>query len=59
MVSAIGGYFALCILAGLGLGFVLDRVLGTSPWLLIAGVVVGFIVGFYLVYKLATAELEG
>jgi len=57
LVGTIGGYFALCILVGLGAGFALDRVIHTTPLFLISGVVLGFIIGFYLVYKLAMGEL--
>ncbi len=57
MVGTIGGYFALCILMGLGLGLTLDRIVHTTPLFLISGVVLGFIIGFYLVYKLAMGEL--
>jgi F0F1-type ATP synthase assembly protein I len=32
-------------------GYWLDRKLGTSPWLLIVMVVVGFAAGFYSVYQ--------
>jgi F0F1-type ATP synthase assembly protein I len=56
LAGTIGGYVALCILLGLGIGFILDRILGTAPLFLIAGVVVGFIASFYLVYRLATGE---
>ena len=31
----------------LGFGYMLDRWLGTDPWLLVAGVVLGSAVGFY------------
>jgi F0F1-type ATP synthase assembly protein I len=57
LVGTIGGYVALCILVGLGIGYVLDRVLRTGPLFLIAGVVVGFIVSFYLVYRIAMGEI--
>lgn len=57
LAGTIGGYVALCILAGFGVGFVLDRVLHTAPLFLIAGVVTGFIVSFFLIYKLAMGEL--
>jgi ATP synthase protein I len=30
-----------------GLGWILDRWLGTSPWFLVAGVVIGAAVGFF------------
>jgi ATP synthase protein I len=58
LAGTIGGYVALCILIGLALGIVLDRVLHTAPLFLIAGVVLGFIASFYLVYKLAMGALE-
>jgi ATP synthase protein I len=30
-----------------GLGYAVDRWLGTSPWLLVSGLVLGVVVGFY------------
>lgn len=57
LVGMIGGYVVLCILAGLGVGVVLDRLLSTGPLFLIAGVVVGFVLSFYLIYRLAMEEL--
>jgi len=35
------------VIAGLGLGWLLDRWLGTRPWLLVAGLVLGAAAGFY------------
>ena len=35
------------VVSGLIIGWLLDRWLGTRPWLLVAGVVVGSIAGFY------------
>ena len=58
LAGTIGGYVALCILIGLALGIGIDRLLRTAPLFLIAGVVLGFIVSFYLVYKLAMGALE-
>ena len=34
-----------------GLGYVLDGRLGTQPWLLVGGLVLGIIVGFYEIVK--------
>lgn len=31
----------------LGVGWALDRWLGTTPWLLVGGIVLGSVVGFY------------
>ena len=35
------------VVSGLLLGWLLDRWLGTKPWLLVAGVTLGSIAGFY------------
>lgn len=35
------------VVAFLGFGWMLDRWLGTSPWLLVGGVVLGSAIGFY------------
>ena len=40
------GLIAAILVLG-GIGFVLDRTLHTWPWLLIAGVALGFSIGFY------------
>jgi F0F1-type ATP synthase assembly protein I len=40
---------AILVLGGAGYG--LDRWLGTSPWLLLAGLLLGLIVGFYALAK--------
>ena len=34
-----------------GLGYVLDGRLGTAPWLLVGGLTLGIIVGFYEIVK--------
>ena len=36
-----------CVIAGLILGWLLDRWLGTKPWLLVAGLVLGAAAGLY------------
>jgi F0F1-type ATP synthase assembly protein I len=40
---------AIILLGGIGFG--LDRWLGTSPWLLLGGLLLGLIVGFYELAK--------
>jgi len=35
------------VLAGLIVGWLLDRWLGTNPWLLVTGIVLGAAAGFY------------
>jgi ATP synthase protein I len=39
-----------------GVGWLLDRAFGTKPWLLVAGLVLGAVVGFYQFIRL-TAKL--
>ena len=34
-----------------GIGYALDRWLGTSPWFLLAGLMLGLVVGFYELAK--------
>lgn len=57
LAGTIGGYVALCLLAGLGLGLLLDHFLHTGPLFLIAGVVVGFAASFFFTYRLAMGQL--
>ena len=38
----------------LGLGWLLDRWLGTSPWLLVAGIVLGSALGLYEFVRLTS-----
>jgi F0F1-type ATP synthase assembly protein I len=57
LAGTIGGYVAICILAGLGLGLLADHFFRTAPLFLIAGVVLGFIASFYLTYRVAVGEL--
>ena len=44
--STTGNFFG-SIMAGLLLGLLADKLLGTSPWFVVSGVVVGFGVGFW------------
>lgn len=37
-----------------GVGWLLDRWLGTAPWLMIAGLVLGAVAGFYQFVKLTS-----
>jgi len=36
-----------CVIAGMILGWILDRWLGTRPWLLVTGLVLGAAAGLY------------
>jgi ATP synthase protein I len=44
--------FVLSTVVLMGFGWALDRWLGTSPWLVVAGIVVGAGVGFYQFIRL-------
>lgn len=37
-----------------GVGWALDRWLGTNPWLMVAGIVLGSVVGFYQFIRLTS-----
>lgn len=45
------------VVSGLVLGWLLDRWLGTKPWLLVAGVTLGSVAGFYEFIR-ATSKLS-
>ncbi len=45
------------VVSGLLLGWLLDRWLGTRPWLLVAGVTLGSVAGFYEFIR-ATSRLS-
>ncbi|MDR3039067.1 MAG: AtpZ/AtpI family protein [Candidatus Adiutrix sp.] len=51
--SAVGLTFVVAILLGLGLGWWLDRKLGTAPWLLLLGLLIGIAAGFKNLFSLA------
>jgi F0F1-type ATP synthase assembly protein I len=42
------------VVAGLIVGWVLDRWLGTGPWLLVAGIVLGAVTGFYQFIRISS-----
>lgn len=46
---AIGAIYALIgsIVGFIIIGYLLDRVLNTSPWIIVSGIILGTIVGFY------------
>lgn len=57
LLGVIGGYVGLCIGLGLGIGWLLDVVLHTTPLFLIIGLLIGFAGSFFLIYRLAMGEL--
>ncbi len=52
MAYAAGLAVFFSVLAFLGLGYVLDKWLGTAPWLLVGGILLGSAVGFYEFIKI-------
>jgi ATP synthase protein I len=50
--AALSLFFSVASLCGVG--WALDRWLGTKPWLLVAGIVLGAIVGFYQFFRLTS-----
>lgn len=46
-----GGSFLNSVLAGTLVGFLADRWLGTAPWLVIAGIVLGSYSGFLRLWQ--------
>ena len=50
-ITTLGMEFALAEIAGAGVGYWLDKKFYTTPWLLLAGVACGFIVGFYRIWQ--------
>ncbi len=49
--ARVGMELVVATMVGVFLGYLLDRFLGTKPWLMVAGVVVGAIAGFLNVYR--------
>jgi ATP synthase protein I len=45
LASGIGLQLAASVLVGLGLGYLADRAFHTSPWFLLAGLLLGVVVG--------------
>lgn len=61
-LSAVGISFVLAVVMGAGIGYALDRWLGTSPWLFMAFFFVGVAAGILNVLRVADAfqrDVEG
>ena len=52
LAFAIGGIIAYNISGGIILGYLLDRWLGTSPWLSITGLILGTVGAFAGLYRI-------
>lgn len=52
LVTAIGADLVGCILGGLYLGKWIDSKLGTTPWLMVLGILLGLAVGIFGIFKM-------
>ncbi len=52
-ISAIGLEMGLSVAVGLAIGYLLDRYLGTRPWLMVTFLILGVIAGFRSLFSLA------
>jgi ATP synthase protein I len=55
---AVGTVLVVCIVLGYLLGSYLDRKLGTSPWLVVAGVILGTAAGFVELFRTVSRNLK-
>ena len=51
LAFSVGGILTSNIIGGIVLGYFLDRWLGSSPWLVVVGLVVGTINAFWRLYR--------
>jgi ATP synthase protein I len=58
LASGIGLQLAATVLAGLGLGYLADRALHTSPWFLLVGLLLGVVGGGYSVVRTVMKEMR-
>jgi F0F1-type ATP synthase assembly protein I len=56
--GAVGFQLAATVIGGLLLGQWLDKKWGTSPWLTLAGMIIGMVGGFYNLIRIATWHQE-
>lgn len=54
-VGGIGFTLVAYVLVFTGIGYVLDRWLGTEPWLMVVGVFVGSAIGFWSMVRTLTS----
>lgn len=53
MAARIGVELVVATLVGAFLGYLLDSWLGTRPWIMAAGVLLGAVAGFRSIYRMA------
>jgi F0F1-type ATP synthase assembly protein I len=57
-LMTVGTGLVACIVTGYLLGSYLDRKMGTSPWLLVAGVLLGTAAGFVGLFRTVSRDLK-
>jgi ATP synthase protein I len=57
-LMTVGTTLVACIVVGYLLGSVLDRKLGTSPWLVVVGVLLGTAAGFVGLFRMVSRNLK-
>ena len=57
-LMTVGTTLVACIVVGYLLGSFLDRKLGTSPWLVVAGVLLGTAAGFVGLFRMVSRNLK-
>jgi len=55
-LAGAGAEFAGAVLVFVGIGYLIDRGLGTHPWFLVVGALLGFAGGMYNLIKLARSQ---
>jgi F0F1-type ATP synthase assembly protein I len=58
LLSGIGLQLAATVLVGLGLGYLADRALHTTPWFLLVGLLLGILGGGYSVVRMVRKEMR-
>lgn len=56
--SGLGVDLVANTIVGLAIGYLLDRWLGTSPWLMITGLVLGSVAGFLTIFRAISGKDE-
>jgi F0F1-type ATP synthase assembly protein I len=54
-IGSVGFTLVAYVLVFTGIGYGLDRLLGSGPWLMVGGVFAGAALGFYAMIKVLTA----
>jgi len=57
-VSSLGFAVALAVVIGLAVGYWLDKLFGTSPWLTLIFLVLGIVAGFRNLYVIGKKSQE-